>query len=54
MLLSGIGKPYDPISGEGVVGRNFAYQNMATIKAFFDKDTHTNNFIGAGGNGGAG
>jgi gluconate 2-dehydrogenase alpha chain len=51
MLLSGIGKPYDPISGEGVVGKNFAYQNMATIKAFFDKDTHTNNFIGAGGNG---
>ena len=30
---------------------NFAYQNMATIKAFFDKDVHTNNFIGAGGNG---
>ncbi|AZF34875.1 Gluconate 2-dehydrogenase, membrane-bound, flavoprotein [Pseudomonas sp. R4-39-08] len=51
MLLSGIGKPYDPITNEGVVGRNFAYQNMGTIKAFFDKDTHTNNFIGAGGNG---
>jgi choline dehydrogenase-like flavoprotein len=27
MLLSGIGKPYDPVTGEGVVGRNFAYQN---------------------------
>ncbi len=33
MLLSGIGKPYDPQTGEGVVGRNFAYQNMTTIKA---------------------
>jgi len=51
MLLSGIGKPYDPKTGEGVIGKNFAYQNMATVKAFFDKDTHTNNFIGAGGNG---
>ncbi|KVC94584.1 GMC family oxidoreductase [Burkholderia ubonensis] len=51
LLLSGIGKPYDPISGEGVVGRNFAYQNLSTIKAFFDKDTYTNPFIGAGGNG---
>ncbi|MFM0154082.1 GMC family oxidoreductase [Paraburkholderia sediminicola] len=51
LLLSGIGKPYDPISGEGVVGRNFAYQNLSTITAFFDKDTFTNPFIGAGGNG---
>ncbi len=42
LLLSGIGKPYDPRTGEGVVGKNFAYQNMATIKAFFDKDVHTN------------
>lgn len=42
LLLSGIGKPYDPISGEGVVGRNFAYQNLSTIKAFFDQDTYTN------------
>ncbi|HEF4837155.1 TPA: MFS transporter [Burkholderia vietnamiensis] len=51
LLLSGIGKPYDPISGEGVVGRNFAYQNLSTIKAYFDKDTYTNPFVGAGGNG---
>ncbi|STW52466.1 gluconate 2-dehydrogenase, flavoprotein subunit [Klebsiella pneumoniae] len=48
MLLSGIGKPYNPETGEGVVGRNFAYQNMTTIKAIFDKDTYTNPFIGAG------
>lgn len=51
MLLSGIGRPYDPKTGEGVIGKNFAYQNMATVKAFFDKDQHTNPFIGAGGNG---
>ena len=52
MLLSGIGKPYDPESNTGTVGKNFAFQNMATIKVFFGKDQHhTNNFIGAGGNG---
>ncbi|SFB38179.1 gluconate 2-dehydrogenase alpha chain [Collimonas sp. OK607] len=51
MLLSGIGTPYDPATGTGTVGRNFAYQNMASIKAFFDKDVHANPFIGAGGNG---
>ena len=26
LLVSGIGKPYDPISNTGVVGRNYAYQ----------------------------
>ncbi len=51
MLLSGIGKPYDPVTNEGTVGRNFAYQNISTLKAFFDKDVFTNNFIGAGGAG---
>ena len=34
-----------------MVGKNFAYQNMATIKAFFDKDVHTNPFVGTGGGG---
>jgi gluconate 2-dehydrogenase alpha chain len=51
MLLSGIGEPYDPKTGKGVVGKNFAYQNMATIKAFFDKDKFTNPFVGTGGGG---
>ena len=51
MLLSGIGQPYDPLANKGVVGRNFAYQNMATIKVFFDQNVYTNPFIGAGGAG---
>ncbi len=51
MLLSGIGTAYDPATGQGTVGRNFAYQNMATVKAFFGGDVHSNEFIGAGGNG---
>lgn len=52
MLLSEVGKPYDPISNTGVVGRNFSFQNMTTVKVFFDKSVHTTNpFMGAGGNG---
>lgn len=51
MLLSGIGEAYDPATGSSTVGRNFAYQNMATIRAFFNEDVHANGFIGAGGAG---
>ncbi len=29
MLLSKIGAPYDPVSGKGVVGRNYCYQTSA-------------------------
>ncbi|GAA4340605.1 GMC family oxidoreductase [Pigmentiphaga soli] len=50
-LLSGIGKPYDPVTGTGVVGRNLAYQTMATIQLFYEPGKNTNMFIGAGGNG---
>ncbi|WP_411751700.1 GMC family oxidoreductase [Serratia sp. (in: enterobacteria)] len=48
LLLSGIGKPYDPVTGEGVVGKNYAYQMNSGISLFYDKDTHFNPFIGAG------
>ncbi|PWK85887.1 GMC family oxidoreductase [Fulvimonas soli] len=51
MLLSGIGKPYDPASGTGVIGRNYAYQMMSSIAAFYDPDTAINPFIGAGAGG---
>jgi gluconate 2-dehydrogenase alpha chain len=47
MLLSGIGKPYDPNSGEGVVGRNYCYQTNAGMQVFFD-DKNFNPFIAAG------
>lgn len=47
MLLSGIGKPYDPASGEGIVGKNYAYQMMGSVDVFFD-DKLMNPFIGAG------
>lgn len=46
-LLSGIGKPYDPSTREGTVGRNYAYQTNAGIQLFFD-DKIFNPFIAAG------
>lgn len=48
LLLSGIGKPYDPVTGDGVVGKNYAYQMNSGISLFYDKDTWFNPFIGAG------
>lgn len=47
MLLSGIGKPYNHATGEGVVGRNYAYQTIAGAGLFFE-DEYLNPFIGAG------
>jgi gluconate 2-dehydrogenase alpha chain len=48
LLLSGIGQPYDPATGDGVVGRNFAYQMAGTVNAFLPEGTQLNPFIGAG------
>ncbi|OWJ76836.1 GMC family oxidoreductase [Haematobacter genomosp. 1] len=50
MLLSGIGRPYDPASGEGVTGRNYAYQVMGDTSLFF-RERNFNPFVGAGSNG---
>ena len=47
LLLSGIGKPYDPATGEGVVGKNYAYQITSSVNVFFD-DKILNPFVGAG------
>ena len=47
LLVSGIGTPYDPRSGEGAVGRNYAYQIVSSVNAFFD-DKVFNPYIGAG------
>lgn len=48
MLVSGLGKPYDPETGEGTVGRNYAYQTLAAAGVFFDKEVWSNPFMGAG------
>jgi gluconate 2-dehydrogenase alpha chain len=47
LLLSGIGTPYDPRTGIGVVGRNYSYQQGSSVHAFFD-DREFNPFIGGG------
>ena len=48
MLLSGIGQPWNPKTGEGVIGKNFAYQMMSSTTLFYDKDQALNPFTGAG------
>ncbi|MET0499429.1 MAG: GMC family oxidoreductase [Steroidobacteraceae bacterium] len=48
LLLSGIGAPYDPNTGEGLVGKNFAYQMCSLVPTFFNEDVQINPFIGAG------
>jgi gluconate 2-dehydrogenase alpha chain len=47
LLLSGIGKPYEPQSGQGVVGRNYAYQTMSAVNLIL-KDKVLNPFIATG------
>ncbi|MBE7202112.1 MAG: GMC family oxidoreductase [Parafilimonas terrae] len=48
LFLSGIGQPYDPVAGEGLVGRNYAYQTNSAVQLFFD-DKRFNAFASAGG-----
>ncbi|MGE5103255.1 MAG: GMC family oxidoreductase [Betaproteobacteria bacterium] len=46
LLVSGIGKPYDPVQNSGVVGRNYAYQITSSVDVFVDE--LMNPFMGAG------
>src|SRR2546427_566794 len=48
MLLSGIGQPYDPVSQQGVIGKNYCYQTGAGANLFFE-GRNFNPFISAGG-----
>ncbi len=48
MLLSGIGKPYDPVSGAGVIGSHYAYQGAANQQLFFE-GKNFNPFLATGG-----
>ncbi|MBB6636555.1 GMC family oxidoreductase [Cohnella thailandensis] len=48
LLLSDLGKPYDPKTQTGVIGRNYCYQvNGAATSAFYD-DKEFSTFMGAG------
>ncbi len=48
MLLSGIGKPYDPVSQTGVIGKNYCYQTGAGATLFFE-GRNFNPFMSSGG-----
>jgi len=48
LLLSGIGTPYDPATGAGLVGKNYAYQMCSLTAAYFGEEVQINPFIGAG------
>jgi len=51
LLLSGIGKPYDPGTGKGVVGRNYAYQTTSGVQVFYDEKVNINPFMRSGASG---
>ena len=49
LLLSGIGRPYDPVVNQGVIGRNFTHQTISDVTSFFDKSKFVfNPFIASG------
>ncbi|PWE27597.1 GMC family oxidoreductase [Pararhodobacter marinus] len=50
MLLSGIGEPYNPQTGEGVTGKNYSYQMNGGTTLFF-RDHNFNPFAAAGSSG---
>jgi gluconate 2-dehydrogenase alpha chain len=51
LLLSGIGQPYDPATGKGVVGRSYAYQTTSGVQVFFDEKVNINPFMRSGASG---
>lgn len=49
LLVSGIGTPYNPQTGEGQIGRNFTHQTISNATAFFDNTKFRfNPFIASG------
>ncbi|WP_227376633.1 GMC family oxidoreductase [Haladaptatus halobius] len=53
LLLSNIGEPYDPKTGEGTVGKNYCYQNFGGSAAGFFDEEEWNLYMGAGALGAA-
>jgi gluconate 2-dehydrogenase alpha chain len=56
LMLSDIGKRYDPTTNEGVIGRNFTHQTISDVTSFFDRtkfafnpfDHGPHGFVGGG------
>ncbi|UNM95440.1 GMC family oxidoreductase [Ignatzschineria rhizosphaerae] len=51
LLVSKIGEPYNPQTGNGVVGKNFAYQYNTSATIYLKEGAINNPFIGAGASG---
>jgi len=51
LLVSGVGRPYDAQSGQGVVGRNYCYQTTSGVQVFYDESVNINPFMRSGSNG---
>lgn len=47
LLLSGIGAPYEPSSGDRVIGKNYSYQVTFSVDAYFD-GKNFNPFVASG------
>jgi gluconate 2-dehydrogenase alpha chain len=47
LLLSKIGQPYDPATGQGMIGKNYTYQ-AGTQATLFYEGKHFNQYMGAG------
>ncbi len=48
MLTAGIGRPYDPVTGRGVVGKNYCYQYTDAGVSVFFEDKENNPLYGDG------
>ena len=48
LLMSNLGRPYDPNTGKGVIGKNYAYQVIRGGAIGFYEDREFNVFAGAG------
>lgn len=48
LLNSGIGKPYDPKTEQGVIGKNYAYQVSSGYSTLYYNDREWNLYAGAG------
>jgi gluconate 2-dehydrogenase alpha chain len=49
LLNSGIGEPYDPVTGKGAVGKNYCYQLSRLGVTLFFEDKFFNPFMGSPG-----
>ena len=52
-MLSGIGEPYNPKTGEGIIGKNYTDHHTITGAIGYFEDKKFNSFIGTGSLGSA-